>query len=233
MATFTPGPLVSTISGTLAGLTFLNGPGPGVVQTRRTHARTSSTYQLSARATFLTASTAWTALTQNTREQWASFAAALTTTTSTPPRAAAQGRRLFITCYVQATYAGLSLPPDCPSIPVSLTCPEAHLYFTGANYNWIATLPLLNTATPILFHAARSFSQSGWAAKVWKFITVDTLTQTNPAVQVAKNLRTWFRPRLGRPLQGELVAVRATLLVPEHAPSPPQISTAAAAGDCT
>lgn len=96
MATFRPSPLIAEISGSVGGVTFLSGAGPGVIQLRGRQRRRHQRPGLEPRAITGDLNNAWAGLTVAQRDGWQAAAKSLDLKRSTARKGKFSGRMYFI-----------------------------------------------------------------------------------------------------------------------------------------
>jgi hypothetical protein len=120
---FTPGPMVSAVSGSVGGQTFSRNRGGQYVRARAIPITSTTTYALAAKARLSTASSAWQGLTAGERQAWAQWANANPVVNTLGNSITLTGQQGFVGNHTRLSLAGvatLTTPPIIPA-PISLT----------------------------------------------------------------------------------------------------------------
>ena len=155
MAQVTPGPLVSSIHGSIAGTTFITRGGQTVVRARSTPCRKSTAPLSTARRLMAQASTAWSGLTDDARTAWENLAVTLV-----PPGRRGSGRPFSgfgLFCAALAHQAGRlsAIIPAVPAAYESLAPCSPTVIATPAGLNITALSRNLATGESLLVRALR------------------------------------------------------------------------------
>lgn len=114
---FTPGPIVSALSGSIGGTTLSHNRGGQYARRRAIPVTSYSVFALAAKARLATASSAWQALTDGQRNAWLFWAVANPTTDALGQSINLTGQNAFVGNHILMLAAGQTPLDDPPILP--------------------------------------------------------------------------------------------------------------------
>jgi hypothetical protein len=178
MATARAGPLVSSISGSVGGVTFRQGAGGLQVRARTKPTDKLTPLTSTSRALLARASTAWSGLTLAQRQGWVDFATSITTHNRIGAAHKPNGYRLYVGHYMRQfgrTTITNGTPPtilgSMPPISITTIADATNLYVNGFDRN-------LATGEHALVRVLREYPRT-WASplyKIYRYRDLDAAT---------------------------------------------------------
>ena len=183
MAKYTPGPLVSQISGSTGGQTFSRNRGGQYIRARAIPVTSTTPEALAAKARLSTASSAWQGLTPGQRDAWAFWARANPINNTLGNSITLTGQQAFVgnhTRMVLAAASTLTAPPIIPAPDALTSAVQAGDIGAGnVDLTYLAT-PLAAGVHIWLLAAVTNSTAINYVQNLLRFCATSPGAQTSP-----------------------------------------------------
>ncbi len=180
---FTPGPMVSALSGSVGGQTFSRNRGGQYVRARAVPITSTTPAALAAKARLATASSAWQGLTAGERTAWAFWANANPIINTLGMSTVLTGQQAFVGNHTRLALAGqttLTTPPIIPA-PLALTSAVQDGDIGLGNVDLVFAASPLGAAEYLWIQAAVTNSAGiNYIKNLLKFCGISAAAETTP-----------------------------------------------------
>jgi len=218
MATFTPGPLVGSLSGPLGSVVFSRHRGVPVIRSRRTHGPTSSQLSLLRRSQLQRAQAAWRALSDNQRLRYRHVAGQIIERRGPGLTYPLSGYTLFLELWIShVIQTGYDVPDDPTHLVAPMPTSFQARVWNDSRANVVTVYGVYGVTRGVLLDVRRIFHPAATRGRgAFRFV------RFCPTGAPELNIITDLRAAIGPSVPGQVLQYRYRGFIIRHRPSAPQ-----------